>query len=97
MENPLLKIYFQKGLMSKIIEHPDSELFASIFHPKINKQKKSEEWAIFLHKEEIMLDFIENSSLSLLNDSPDIFSENLRYRTQLAVLKVALIKCNALI
>ena len=36
MENPLLKIYFQKGLMSKIIEHPDSELFASIFHPKIN-------------------------------------------------------------
>lgn len=50
-----------------------------------------------LHKEEIILDFIEETSELFLLECPDFYTEELRYKTQFAVLKVGLMKCRDLL
>lgn len=50
-----------------------------------------------LHKEEIILDFIEETSELFLLECPEIYAEELRYRVQFSVLKVGLIKCRDLL
>ena len=45
-----------------------------------------------LHKEEVILDFIEETAELFLLECPEIYDEKLRYRVQFAVLKVGLLK-----
>ena len=71
----------------------ESERESSIFLSKMYKFPCSR----LLHKEEIILDFIEETSELFLLECPEIYSEELRYRSQFAVLKVGLLKCRDLL
>ena len=69
----------------------ESQHEQSIFYSKMNIKSK---WVSFLHKEEVILDFIEKSSECLTLECTNVFEEELRFKVHCAVIKMALIKCH---
>lgn len=62
-----------------------------MFYSKLNIKSK---WVNILHKEEVILDFIEKASESLSLECSFVFEEELRLKIHCAVIKMALIKCH---
>jgi hypothetical protein len=91
-EHPLLKVHFNKQFEFSSIAESQHE--QSIFFTQLNLKSK---WVNFLHKEEVILDFIERASESLALECHDVFEEDMRLKVHSAVLKMALIKCHNLI
>lgn len=92
--HPLFEGHFPHAIDNEMLEViKENGREESVFLSKMYKFP----CAKILHKEEIILDFIEQTSELFLLECPEIYSEELRYKAQFSILKVGLIKCNTLI